>query len=112
MYIFIINKIYNKYIKLKEDHLLNIFNFDYIYLLDEFLRTCIYKSNINDSDYLYEGNFIRMINRLLNLLVQIKYIAEITKNINLMNKINESIIIINTNEWLIPKSIYLKVSND
>lgn len=108
----IIDRIYNKYIQLKEDNLLNIFNFDYIYLLDEFLRTSIYKSNINDSDYLYEGNFIRMINRLLNLLIQIKYIAEITKNINLMNKINESIVIINTNEWLIPKSIYLKMSSN
>ena len=107
----ILQTIFIKYQETKSYELLDKFNFDYIYLLDEFIKTSVYNSKITDKNYLYEGNFIRFINRLLNLLNEIKYIFEITKNIELINIIDKSILLIRDNEWLKTDSIYLKMSN-
>lgn len=83
------------------------FNFDYVWVLDEFLRTSIYPLNKTDDNYLFEGNFVRLCNRLTNLLNEIQNICEDTKNHELLTKINEAIMLLHQ-DWLRPDSIYLQ----
>ena len=85
--------------------LIDIFNFDYLWLVDEFFRTSEYKSYPNDNDYLFEGNFARSISKLLNLLNEIKLIIE-KQDIELNKKIDECIIMLKK-DWLNSNSIYL-----
>ena len=85
--------------------LIDIFNFDYVWLIDEFIRTSKYNSYPTDNEYLFEGNFVRSINKLLNLLNEIKIIVEI-QDIELNKKIDECIIMLKK-DWLNPNSIYL-----
>lgn len=57
----------------------DMLNLDYVWLLDEFVRTGRYGSVEEDDDYLFEGNFLRSVNKLLNLLKEVKnvcYFAE------------------------------------
>jgi len=107
----IINELINKYQINKHYNYIEQFNFDFINLFETFLETGIFQSNIKNKDYLFEGNFIRIINRLLNLLNEIKFLSEITKNIHLMNIIAQSIEVIESHQWLKPDSIYLRMSN-
>ena len=104
----IINEMFSKTNKYNYD-INYIFNFKYIYLVEEFIKNNIYISNYEDEDYLFEGNFIRYINKLLNLLTDIKNIYENTKNIILLKKIEKCIEILNK-DWLKLDSIYLKMS--
>ena len=81
-------------------------------MFDNFLKTNKYLSNIIDDDYLFEGNFVRNINRLINLLNEIKYLADNTRNINLLSKINNCIIKLEDNKWFKNSSLYLRLSNN
>ena len=83
------------------------FNFDYVWVLDEFLRTSVYPLNKTDENYLFEGNFVRLCNRLTNLLNEVQNICEDTKNHELLTKINECISLLHQ-DWLRPDSIYLQ----
>ena len=83
------------------------FNFDYVWVLDEFLRTSVYPLNKTDDNYLFEGNFVRLCNRLTNLLNEVQNICEDTKNHELLTKINECISLLHQ-DWLRPDSIYLQ----
>lgn len=85
--------------------LIDIFNFDYVWLVDEFIRTSEYRSYPSDKEYLFEGNFVRSINKLLNLLNEIKIIVD-KQDIELNKKIDECIIMLKK-DWLNPDSIYL-----
>jgi superfamily II RNA helicase len=87
-------------------HLLPLFNFDYIWLVDEFIRTSIYTSIPSDQDYLFEGNFMRSISRVINLLTEIEQICD-KSNYDLIKKINNCVTILKK-DWLNPDSIYLK----
>ena len=84
------------------------FNFDYVWLLDEFIRTGIYSSSEEDEDYLGEGNFIRSCSKLLNLISELRNMAEHTLNYDLMRKMDECNIILQK-DWLKPVSIYLSL---
>lgn len=106
----IINDLIKKYENNKDEFLIDTLNFDFIELFREFLETGNYPSN-KSKYYLFEGNFIRMTNRLTNLLNEIKLISEVTKNITLMNIICNCINIIESHQWLKPDSIYLRMSN-
>lgn len=102
-----------KWIKLLEDiydkTINNFFNFKYIWLIDEFIKTNKYLSNYEDEDYLFEGNFIRSMNKLLNLFNDLKNLYEDTKNIKLVEKIDICIEKLNK-DWLKLDSIYLRMS--
>jgi len=84
------------------------FNFDYVWLLDEFIRTGVYSSSEEDEDYLGEGNFIRSCSKLLNLISELRNMAEHTLNYDLMRKMDECNIILQK-DWLKPMSIYLSL---
>jgi superfamily II RNA helicase len=87
--------------------LVDQFNFDYVWVLDEFLRTSVYPLNKSSDNYLFEGNFVRLCNRLTNLLNEVQNICEDTKNHELLTKINECISLLHQ-DWLRPDSIYLQ----
>jgi superfamily II RNA helicase len=101
-----IDKLISIYDK-KAPNLINKFNFDYVWLIDEYLRTFIYPLSQGDENYLFEGNFVRLCNHLINLLNEIQNICEDTKNYELLIKINECISLLNQ-EWLRSDSIYLQ----
>ena len=102
IWIEIIDEIYSKTI-------IDYFNFKYVWLLDEYLKTNIYISKYTDDDYLFEGNFIKAINKLINLLNEIKNIYDETKNIELSKKIDICLEKLNK-DWLKIDSIYLRMS--
>jgi superfamily II RNA helicase len=93
--------------ELNSPELVERFNFDYVWVLDEFLRTSVYPLNKTDDNYLFEGNFVRLCNRLANLLNEIQNICEDTKNHDLLTKINECSTLLHK-DWLRPDSIYLQ----
>ena len=89
-------------------HLLPLFNFDYIWLVDDFIRTSVYSSKSSDQDYLFEGNFMRSISRVVNLLTEIEQICD-KSNYDLIQKLNNCVLLLKQ-DWLNPDSIYLKQS--
>ena len=104
-----INDLLGKYHSMGETTLIDKFNFDYVWLLDEFIRTSVYPSKVSDSDYLFEGNFVRSVNRLLNLLNEIRNVAQDTENTGLMSIFEKCRLeLFQDKPWLIPDSIYLR----
>jgi superfamily II RNA helicase len=104
----LLDGIFDKYDKSSMKYLIDLFNYDYVWLLDEFIRTGNYNSKSSDEDYLFEGNFVRSVNKLLNLLNEIRDIYEKTKNYDLMNKIDIAKTMLQK-DWLKPESLYLKI---
>ena len=84
------------------------FNFDYVWLIDHFVRTSEYISKHSDDDYLFEGNFVRSCSRLSNLLNEIRNIFQSTSNHDLVSKIDICSLLLQK-EWLKPDSIYLRM---
>jgi superfamily II RNA helicase len=104
-----LNKLLQNYVKLGSYDLLELFNFNYLWLLDEFLISGNYVSYSDDDNYLFEGNFVHSCNRLINLLNEVRSICEETQNFELMAKIQNCIILM-SKDWLKPDSIYLHMS--
>ena len=88
--------------------LIEKFNFDYVWVLDDFLRISVYPLNKTDENYLFEGNFVRLYYRLANLLNEIQNICKDTKNHDLLIKINKCTTLLHK-DWLRPNSIYLQI---
>jgi hypothetical protein len=104
-----LDQLFEKYRLNGSASLIEKFNFDYVWLVDEYMRTSVYPTNQNDKDHLFEGNFVRSINRLLNLLNELRTIAEETENKQMMNIFDECRIeLLRDKAWLVPDSIYLR----
>jgi superfamily II RNA helicase len=104
-----LDQLFDKYRLNGSTSLIEKFNFDYVWLVDEYMRTSVYPTNQNDKDHLFEGNFVRSINRLLNLLNELRTIAEETENKQMMNIFDECRIeLLRDKAWLVPDSIYLR----
>jgi superfamily II RNA helicase len=108
IWIKLLDDLFDKYDKSNMKYLKDLFNYDYVWLLNDFIRTGNYNSRSSDEDYLFEGNFVRSVNKLLNLLNEIRDIYEKTKNYDLMNKIDIAKTLLQK-DWLKPESIYLKI---
>ena len=102
-----LDKLLNRYLEEDLSYLIDNFNFDFVWLIDEFIRTGIYPVKYNDEDYLFEGNFVRSINQLLNLILEIKQLFDVTKTDTTI--LNEVIIMLQK-DWLKPESLYLLLS--
>jgi len=99
-----LDKLLNKYLENDLSYLIDNFNFDFVWLVDEFIRTGIYPVKYNDYDYVFEGNFVRSNNQLLNLILEIKQLFDITKtDATILNEV----IIMLQKDWLKPESLYL-----
>ena len=104
-----IGDLLRKYHTMGDSALIDKFNFDYVWFVDQFVRTSVYPTKESEPDHLFEGNFVRSANRLLNLLNEITNIAQITENKGLMNIFEECRLeLFQGKNWLIPDSIYLR----
>jgi superfamily II RNA helicase len=104
-----IGDLLRKYHTMGESALIDKFNFDYVWFVDQFVRTSVYPTTESEPEHLFEGNFVRSANRLLNLLNEITNIAQITENKGLMNIFEECRLeLFQGKNWLIPDSIYLR----
>ena len=103
------NELLTKYHNMGDTILIDKFNFDYVWLIDEYVRTSVYPTKESDPEHLFEGNFVRSVNRLLNLLNEIRNIAQDTENKGLMSVFEECRLeLFDGKAWLVPDSIYLR----
>jgi len=104
-----LESLFNKYNLTGSSYLIEKFNFDYVWFIDEYMRTSIYPTTHNRNDHIFEGNVVRSINRLLNLLNELRNVAEETENKYMMNIFEEcKIELLRDKAWLVPDSIYLR----